>query len=350
MTLTLGIPSSPPQGRPGWAERIAAAWNKTREGVIEVGRLLIAAKAEIDHGEWEAMIAADLPFSPQTARKLMAIAGDARIANRAHMRLLPNSWGTLYELTKLDDGAFDHAVTKGLIRPDMERKDAERLRQGERRAERLAASEAKARAGAPALDGLGPRWPVIYCDPPWDFETFSENGLQKAARLHYPTMSLEALAALPVDRIAGADAVIWMWAPSPHLWAALQLMSAWGFAYKSHCVWSKRDGAGALHRGHGYWFIGAHELLLVGTRGDMPAPLPGTQELSLIEATIGRHSEKPALFRDIIERYFPGVAKIEFFARAGAPGWDSWGHEAPKVDKPDEDAPKDSAGEDRDDR
>jgi hypothetical protein len=73
------------------------------------GRLLIQAKAALPHGEFGAMCERELPFSTQTAQKLMAISGDARIANPAHVRLLPSSWGTLYELTKLDDGQWQHA-------------------------------------------------------------------------------------------------------------------------------------------------------------------------------------------------------------------------------------------------
>ena len=36
----------------------------------------------------------------------MAIARDPRISNRTHASLLPPSWMTLFELTKLDDAQF----------------------------------------------------------------------------------------------------------------------------------------------------------------------------------------------------------------------------------------------------
>ena len=57
----------------------------------------------------------------------------------------------------------------------------------------------------------------------------------------------------------------------------------------------------------------------------------GTQAQSLIEAAVGRHSEKPAVFYEIIERYFPSLPKIELHARSvvARPGWDAWGLEAP---------------------
>jgi N6-adenosine-specific RNA methylase IME4 len=83
--------------------------------------------------------------------------------------------------------------------------------------------------------------------------------------------------------------------------------------------------------GTGYWNRNKHELLLVGARGHVPAPAMGTQAPSLIEALVGRHSEKPAVFYEIIERYFPTLSKIELHARCAVarPGWEVWGLEAP---------------------
>jgi N6-adenosine-specific RNA methylase IME4 len=100
-------------------------------------------------------------------------------------------------------------------------------------------------------------------------------------------------------------------------------MEAWGFSYKSQIVWVKN------RIGTGYWFRSQHELLLVGTRGHIPAPAMGTQVPSVIEAPVGRHSEKPSVFYEVIERYFPTLPKIELYARGARPGWDVWGLEAP---------------------
>lgn len=68
---------------------------------------------------------------------------------------------------------------------------------------------------------------------------------------------------------------------------------------------------------------------MVGTRGNIPAPAPGTQWRSVIEAPRGRHSEKPEKAYELIESYFPNLPKIELNARKARPGWDAWGFEAP---------------------
>jgi N6-adenosine-specific RNA methylase IME4 len=99
-------------------------------------------------------------------------------------------------------------------------------------------------------------------------------------------------------------------------------MAAWGFDYKSNFCWGKYTD------GTGYWNREKHELLLIGTRGKVPCPAPGTQWSSLLLAPRGEHSAKPEAFLKMIEQYFPTLPKIELNRRGPArPGWDSWGNE-----------------------
>jgi hypothetical protein len=63
MTMTTSITAE----RTQWADRISAAWQKSVDSIIETGRLLIAAKAGMQHGEWGIMVESDLPFNRQTA-------------------------------------------------------------------------------------------------------------------------------------------------------------------------------------------------------------------------------------------------------------------------------------------
>jgi N6-adenosine-specific RNA methylase IME4 len=81
--------------------------------------------------------------------------------------------------------------------------------------------------------------------------------------------------------------------------------------------------------GIGFWFRNAHELLLVGVRGTVPAPAPGNQRTSIIDTPAREHSRKPEVFHEIIEAYFPTLPRIELFARGHSRcGWDVWGNEA----------------------
>ena len=165
---------------------------------------------------------------------------------------------------------------------------------------------------------------VLYADPPWRLEPYSrETGLNRAVDNHYPTMERDALFDMEVMRSAPAkDCVLFCWATAPMLEDALQWMAAYGFAYRSHCVWVK-DAIGT-----GYWFRNQHEMLLVGVRGEVPAPASGTQFPSVIRAPLGEHSAKPAAFAEMIEELFPSLPALELFARGPRLGWDVWGNEA----------------------
>lgn len=200
---------------------------------------------------------------------------------------------------------------------------AKRYRDENTAAKKVRRAEKEARLGARQRALPDRRYGVIYADPEWRFEPFSRvSGMDRAPDNHYPTSVVEAICARPVGDIAADDCVLFLWATVPMLPEGLAVMAAWGFAYKSHFVWAK-DRSGT-----GYWNRNRHELLLVGTKGALPAPAPGTQWDSLITAPLGRHSEKPQDFARLIEAMFPTLPKIELNARQAREGWDVWGNEA----------------------
>jgi N6-adenosine-specific RNA methylase IME4 len=181
-----------------------------------------------------------------------------------------------------------------------------------------------AEATAAAAQRIGTKlYGVVYADPPWRFEPYSrDTGLDRAADNHYPTMTTADISTLPVAAAAADDCVLFLWATAPMLPDALDVMRSWGFTYRSHIIWLK-DRIGT-----GYWARNRHELLLIGTRGDVPAPAPGQQYESVIKARCGEHSQKPIAFAEMIEELFQGVPSLEMFARGPRVGWDVWGNEA----------------------
>lgn len=109
-----------------WAARITATWRQSIEAVIETGRLIAQAKAGLPHGEFLAMCETKLPFCARTAQMLMRIGADGRLSDAKYVSLLPAHWGTLHDITRLDDETFDARIEDGTINPDMERKDVPR--------------------------------------------------------------------------------------------------------------------------------------------------------------------------------------------------------------------------------
>lgn len=106
-----------------WAGVISILWQKTAEGFINTGRALVAAKKALGHGDFGAMCESQLPFTPRTAQRLMAIAEDPRLADPQNAPRLPPSWDTLYTLTRLKDDDFAARISDGRINPDMRRTD-----------------------------------------------------------------------------------------------------------------------------------------------------------------------------------------------------------------------------------
>jgi N6-adenosine-specific RNA methylase IME4 len=212
----------------------------------------------------------------------------------------------------------DQKTISNDLRNDSSETEEKVLTKADRRAER----ERELGAKQTALPTK--KYGVIYADPEWRFEPWSrETGMDRAADNHYPTSCTEVIAARDVPSIAADDCALFLWATTPMLPHALVVMAAWGFDYKSHVVWDKQIA------GTGYWFRNRHELLLVGTKGKIPAPAMGEQEHSIISARRGEHSAKPEIFLKMIEVYFPTLPKIELNCRgAPRPGWEAWGNEA----------------------
>lgn len=84
----------------------------------------------------------------------------------------------------------------------------------------------------------------------------------------------------------------------------------------------------------GSWVRSQHELLMIGRRGTFPPPAPEARHPSVIEAPRREHSAKPDLVYSIIERMYPGLPRLEMFARCQREGWTAWGDQATGRDTP----------------
>jgi N6-adenosine-specific RNA methylase IME4 len=165
---------------------------------------------------------------------------------------------------------------------------------------------------------------LLLADPPWQYD-FCETDSRRVEN-HYPTQDLDwikALGRLP-DFPAAPDAALFLWAPGPKLAEAVEVVSAWGFEYKTCLVWDKQTV------GMGYWARSRTEHVLIAKRGEFSPPLEENRPVNLFSARRGEHSVKPELLYELIERAYPnfGAAdRVELFARRPRAGWTSWGDE-----------------------
>ncbi|MBB2973971.1 MT-A70 family methyltransferase [Mesorhizobium sp. RMAD-H1] len=229
----------------------------------------------------------------------------------------------LSELQHAEQARVVRAEKKAIV---AKAKEIRAEQQQVRHAVRLTTMQLVADKGRETAPGKIERlYPIIYADPPWQFGVRSEvTGREKSAENHYPTMPTDEICGL-LARIGSPimdDGVLFLWATNPMLPQALRVMQAWGFTYVHHWIWDKEVA------GTGYWGRDRHEMLLIGKRGNPPAPLPGTQPETVYRERKGKHSAKPAFFAEQIERLYPGVPKLELFCRSPCPGWDAWGYEA----------------------
>lgn len=163
------------------------------------------------------------------------------------------------------------------------------------------------------------KYQIILADPPWKYDFSTTNSREIENK--YPTMSLEEIINLEVEQISMENSVLFLWATAPKLLEAVEVMKEWGFEYKTHAIWDKEI------IGMGYYFRGQHELLLLGTKGNLPTPAPEKRVSSVIRDRRTTHSTKPLVVHEIIENMYPSFTKVELFARKSRVGWESWGNE-----------------------
>jgi N6-adenosine-specific RNA methylase IME4 len=158
-------------------------------------------------------------------------------------------------------------------------------------------------------------------------------------------MSLDEIKAMPVAKWAAPDAVLLLWATDPLLPRALDVIKAWGFAYKTvgfYWVKLNKSAAARLSRdwpllaerdfftGLGFWTRANPEPCLLATRGH---PKRSAGDVSkLLIAPRREHSRKPEETYERIERLVPGPY-LELFARRTRPGWDYFGNQEGLFDR-----------------
>lgn len=200
--------------------------------------------------------------------------------------------------------------------------------------------EAKNRIKQNTLNDLYPKLPdkkfdIIYADPPYDYNgklqfdksskdanniDLSQKIFISSASFKYPTLKINELMKLPVQKIAKDDCLLFMWTTNPHLTQALELAKAWGFEYRTVAfIWDK------MNHNPGQYTLSNCELCLVFKHGRIPKPRGARNIQQLIKAPRKKHSEKPIEVLQAIEKMFPTQDRIELFARKRVKDWSVWG-------------------------
>ena len=162
------------------------------------------------------------------------------------------------------------------------------------------------------------KYQTIYADPPWNEKGGGK--IKRGADKHYSLMKTEDIKALNVEFITDINAHLYLWVTNNYLKDGLSVMSAWGFRYITNLVWVKKSF------GLGQYFRGQHEILLFGVKGRLLSQAKPRNVPTVIQGDKRKHSKKPEITYEYIERTSPGP-RIELFSREKRKGWDVWGNE-----------------------
>lgn len=169
------------------------------------------------------------------------------------------------------------------------------------------------------------KYQIIYADPPWSYND-RMSGHSFSLDHEYETQSSDWIGNLPVATLADKDCTLFMWAVSPLLPEALEVMDEWGFHYVTVAFcWSKLTKHGHRVSNLGRWTMGNVELCLLGRKGRPARVTKNVKQLVESERTF--HSRKPDEVRQRIVQLMGDVPRIELFAREKPPGWHVWGNE-----------------------
>ena len=170
---------------------------------------------------------------------------------------------------------------------------------------------------------------MILADPPWK----QSKGGKKAVRvnssgtgLDYPVLSLDKIKKhlYWATKHTQDDSVLFLWTIDKYLFEAQEIAESLGYKLHARMIWNKVTGIPAA-----FTVRYGHEYLLYMYKGKL---LPVAQEErgkihTVFTEKVKRHSQKPEISYEIIERLYPTAKKLEMYARQRRVGWDCWGNE-----------------------
>ena len=145
-------------------------------------------------------------------------------------------------------------------------------------------------------------------------------------KLDYPVISLEEIERILFSAVlmADNDSVLFLWTIEKYLFEAQEIAERLGYKLHARMVWNKVTGIPAA-----FTIRYGHEYLLYMYRGKLrPVAKDERGKIhSVFTEQVKRHSQKPEIAYQIIERLYPDVDRLEMFARNKRDGWDVWGNE-----------------------
>lgn len=179
------------------------------------------------------------------------------------------------------------------------------------------------------LNDIKETYGLIYADPPWKQskggkKSVRENSSEKP--LDYPTCSLDEIKEhlrLATESTT-ENSILFLWTIDKYLFEAQQIAESLGYKLHARMIWDKVTGIPAA-----FTVRYGHEYLLYMYKGKLtPVAKDERGKIhTVFRERVTKHSKKPDIAYEIIERLYPDLKKLEMYARETRDGWDSFGNE-----------------------
>lgn len=179
------------------------------------------------------------------------------------------------------------------------------------------------------LNDIKETYGLIYADPPWKQSKGGKKSVRENSSgkpLDYPTCSLDEIKEhlrLATESTT-ENSILFLWTIDKYLFEAQQIAESLGYKLHARMIWDKVTGIPAA-----FTVRYGHEYLLYMYKGKLT---PVTKDErgkvhTVFRERVTKHSKKPDIAYEIIERLYPDLKKLEMYARETRDGWDSFGNE-----------------------
>ena len=173
------------------------------------------------------------------------------------------------------------------------------------------------------------KYNLLYIDPPWRQSKGGKKNVRPKSsgeELEYPVISLEEIQEhlLRATELTEENSIMFLWTIDKYLHEAEQMARILGWKLHARMIWNKVTGIPAA-----FTVRYGHEYLLYYYKGKL---LPVAKEErgkihTVFTEQVKRHSQKPEVAYQIIERLYPDTKKLEMYSRLKRKGWSAWGNE-----------------------
>lgn len=179
------------------------------------------------------------------------------------------------------------------------------------------------------------QYDLILADPPWKQAKSGKKKVRpisSGTELDYPVCSLDEIKEhlRQAVSLTSENSILFLWTIDKYLFEAQQIAEELGYKLHARMIWNKVTGIPAA-----FTVRYGHEYLLYMYKGKL-TPV-ATEERGKIHTVFTekaqRHSQKPEISYEIINRLYPKSKKLELYARQEHEGYDVWGNEVPVLNR-----------------